>query len=230
MSVSAEMWKQIVSGGDAAPARKLPTPAAAARLGSLVNPTAFSLVHQLFFPTATLRRTSVLFAAVDAHSKAATLCEQVAIALSQISGEMVGIVEASSALERNPWIKRGIPTGFGRGLWQAYSSRLAERVWRIPTALLGNERGGKRDSTCDGFKELRSTFGYFMFSAAINESEIPALCSLCEAAVLVVTANVTRREAALRAKEQLQRQGVTLLGTVLDQRTLPIPESIYRRL
>jgi len=111
MSVSAEMWKQIVAGGDAAPARKLPTPAAAARLGSLVNPTAFSLVHQLFFPTATLRRTSVLFAAVDAHSKAATLCEQVAIALSQVSGEMVGIVEASSALERNPWIKGGSRPG-----------------------------------------------------------------------------------------------------------------------
>jgi hypothetical protein len=230
MSVSAEMWKQIVSGTDTVPARKPSTPAATAPLGSLANAPTFSLMHQLFFPTATLRRTSVLFAAADAHSKAATLCEQVAIALSQVSGEMVGIVEASSALERNPWIRRGIPTGFGRGLWQAYSSRLAESVWRIPTALLGNERGGKRDSTCDGFKELRSTFGYFLFSAAINESEIPILCSLCEAAVLVLTANVTRRESALRAKEQLQRQRVTLLGTVLDQRTLPIPESIYRRL
>jgi hypothetical protein len=230
MSVSAEMWKQIVSGTDAVHARKSPKPAATARLGNLANAPAFSLMYQLFFPTATLRRTSILFAAADADSKTATLCEQVAIALSQVSGEMVGIVQASSALERNPWIKKGIPTGFGRGLWQAYSARLAEGVWRIPTALLGNERSGKRDSTCDGLKELRSTFGYFLFSAAINESEIPALCSVCEAAVLVLTANVTRREAALRAKELLQRQGLTLLGTVLNQRTLPIPESIYRRL
>ncbi|PYV47678.1 MAG: hypothetical protein DMG92_15785, partial [Acidobacteria bacterium] len=78
--------------------------------------------------------------------------------------------------------------------------------------------------------ELRSTFGFFLLSAAVDESDTPALCSLCEAAVLVLTANVTRREAALRAKEQLQRQGVTLLGTVLDQTKLPIPELIYRRL
>jgi Mrp family chromosome partitioning ATPase len=59
---------------------------------------------------------------------------------------------------------------------------------------------------------------------------MPSLCNLCEAAVLVLTANITRREAAIKAKEQLLRQGVTLLGTVLDQRTMPIAESIYRRL
>jgi hypothetical protein len=226
MSVSAEMWKQIVSATDVVPG-KLRKPGVSA---TLANGPAFSLMHQLFFPTATLRRTSVLFAAADAHSKAATLCDQVAIALSQVSSEMVGIVEASSAIERNPWIKRGIPSGFGGGLWQAYSSRLAERVWRIPTALLGNERNGKSNSPVDRLKELRSTFGYFLFSAAIDESEMPALCSMCEAAVLVVTANVTRREAALTAKQQLQRHRVMLLGTVLDQRTLPIPELIYRRL
>lgn len=230
MSVSAELWKQIVSDPDALPARKPHTPAATARPGSISNPPAFSLMHQLFFPTMALRRTAVLLAAADAHTKASRLSEQIAIVLSRVSGETVGIVEASSALERNPWIKTGIPTGFGRGLWQAYSSRVAERVWRIPTALLANERSGKRDSACDGLEELRSTFGFFLFSAAIDESDIQVLCNSCEAAVLVLTANVTRREAALRAKEQLLRRGVTLLGTVLDQRTLPIPESIYRRL
>ncbi len=230
MSVSAQMWRYIVPGAEVVPAHKPPTPAAAARAGRLASTSAFSLMHQLFCPTATIRRTSVLFAAADADSKATSLCEQVAIVLSQFSGEMVGIVEASSAVERNPWMKKGIPATFGRGLWQAYSSRLAEYVWRIPAALLGNEQSGKQDSMCDGLKELRSTFGYFLFSAAVNESDTPALCKLCDAAVLVLTANVTRREAALRAKEQLIHQGVRLLGTVLDQRKFPIPESIYQRL
>jgi Mrp family chromosome partitioning ATPase len=46
----------------------------------------------------------------------------------------------------------------------------------------------------------------------------------------VLTANMTRREAARRAQEQLVRQGVTVLGVVLDERKLPIPEPIYRRL
>ena len=230
MSISAQMWKLIASGTDV-PGRKLPMPAdATARLGNLHDAPAFSLMHHLFFPSATVRRTSILFAAADARSKASALCEQLAIALSKVSGETIGVVEACSAMNRNPWMKKGMPSNFGRGLWQVYSSRISERVWRIPPALVGNECRANREPTYDGLGELRSTFKYFLFSASINESETPILCNLCEAAVLVLTANVTRRETALRAKEQLLRQGVTLLGTVLDQRTLPIPESIYRRL
>ena len=230
MSFSAQMWRQIGSGTNVS-GRKPPVPFnGTGRLGNLSDAPAFSLMHQLFFPSATLKRTSILFAAADAHSKASALCEQMAIALSKVSGEMVGIVEACPTFGRNPWVKKGMPSSFGRGLWQVYSSRLSEGVWRIPPALLGNECNGNPDSTCDGLKELRSTFKYFLFSASINESETPILCKLCEAAVLVLTANVTRRETALSAKEQLLRQGVTLLGAVLDRRTLPIPESVYRRL
>jgi hypothetical protein len=158
------------------------------------------------------------------------LSEKIAVSLAQVSGGMVGIIESASPLLRNPWQDKGLPVGFGRGLWQMYSSRLAERVWQIPITLLGREPDEKQGSTCDRLKELRSSFDYFLLSAAIDDSEMPNLCNLCEAAVLVLTANVTRREAAVKAKEQLLRQGVTLLGTVLDQRTMPIPESIYRRL
>ena len=100
----------------------------------------------------------------------------------------------------------------------------------VPMALLGHEPNEERGSTCDGLKGLRSAFDYFLLSAAINDSGMPGVCNLCDAAVLVITANITRREAAVKAKEQLLRHGVTLLGMVLDQRTMPIPESIYRRL
>lgn len=230
MSITAQMWKQIVPDTDISGRKLLAAPNAKARLGNLSDAPEFSLMHQLFSPGGTLRRTSILFAAADACSKASELCEQIAVALSKVSGEMVGIVEACSTVDRNPWMKKGMPSSFGRGLWQVYSSRLSESVWRIPPALLSNEFSGSRESTSDGLKELRNTFKYFLFSASINESETPILCNLCEAAVLVLTADVTRRETALRAKEQLLRQGVTLLGTVLDQRTLPIPESLYRRL
>jgi hypothetical protein len=143
---------------------------------------------------------------------------------------MVGIIQSASPPQRNPWKEKGLPTGFSRGLWQMYSSRIAERVWQIPSTLVSREVIPDRDATLDRLKELRGAFDYFVLSTAIDDSEMPGLCNLCEAAVLVLTANVTRREAAFKAKQQLLRQGVTLLGTVLDQRTLPIPESIYRRL
>lgn len=230
MSVGAQVWKHIIPAATPALHRKPPTAVPAPRVANAQNEPTFALMHQLFFPSATLRRTSVLLAAVDTPSKASSLGEKIAVGLAQLSGGMVGIIESASPLERNPWEGKGLPVGFGRGLWQMYSSRLAERVWQIPITLLGHEPNEKRGVTYDGLKELRSAFDYFVLSAAIYDSEMPSFCNLCEAAVLVLTANVTRREAAVKAKEQLLRQGVTLLGTVLDQRTMPIPESIYRRL
>jgi hypothetical protein len=230
MSVGAQVWKHIIPGANSVIHRKPPTAVPAPRLVNSQTEPVFALMHQLFFPSATLRRTSILLAAADAESKASSLGEKMAVGLAQVSGGMVGIIESASQLQRNPWKGKKLPVGFGRGLWQMYSSRLAERVWQIPVTLLGHEPDEKRSSTCDRLKELRSSFDYFLLSAAIKDCETPSLCNLCDAAVLVLTANVTRREAALNAKEQLLRQGVTLLGTVLDQRTMPIPESIYRRL
>lgn len=230
MSVGVPAWRHILPGASPAPPRKPPTPVPAPRPVNTQNEPGFALMHQLFFPSATLRRTSILLAAADATSKASSLGEKIAVHLAQVSGGMVGVIASASPLQRNPWEGKALPVTFGRGLWQMYSSRLAERVWQIPAALLGHERNESRGSTCDGLKELRGAFDYFLLSAAIDDSEMPGLCTLCDAAVLVLTANVTRRPAALTAKDQLLRQGVTLLGTVLDQRTLPIPESIYRRL
>jgi hypothetical protein len=228
MSVGAQVWKHIIPGANPVHHRKPPTAVPAPRVANAQNEPTFALMHQLFFPSTTLRRTSVLLAAADMPSKASSLGEKIAVGLAQVSGGMVGIIESASPLERNPWEGKGLP--IGRGLWQMYSARVAERVWKIPSTLIGQEPNEKRGSTCDRLTELRCAFDYFLLSAAINDSEMPSLCNLCEAAVLVLTANVTRREAAVKAKEQLLRQGVTLLGTVLDQRTMPIPESIYRRL
>ena len=48
--------------------------------------------------------------------------------------------------------------------------------------------------------------------------------------VLVVQANSTRREAARKGKESLDSANVRLLGVVLNERTFPIPEVLYRKI
>jgi Mrp family chromosome partitioning ATPase len=48
--------------------------------------------------------------------------------------------------------------------------------------------------------------------------------------VLVLEANSTRRVAARKAKQALEASSVRVLGTVLNNRTFPIPEKIYRML
>jgi Mrp family chromosome partitioning ATPase len=93
--------------------------------------------------------------------------------------------------------------------------------------LLRDECGNPTSKTLN---EIRREFPYLVLSAGIGDADLQVFCRACEAAVLVITANITRREAALKAKEELVRCGVNLLGAILDQRKFPIPESLYRRL
>jgi Mrp family chromosome partitioning ATPase len=60
--------------------------------------------------------------------------------------------------------------------------------------------------------------------------EAVLLGQLSDGVLLVLEANTTRRAAAQRAKSVLESSQVRLLGTVLSERTFPIPESLYRRL
>ena len=56
------------------------------------------------------------------------------------------------------------------------------------------------------------------------------MAEAADGVVLVVTANRTRRAVALGAAQALLAAGARVLGTVLADRTFPIPETIYRRL
>ena len=47
--------------------------------------------------------------------------------------------------------------------------------------------------------------------------------------VMGLKANSSRRESAKRALDELQAAKVRVLGAVLNQRTFPIPESIYHK-
>jgi len=53
---------------------------------------------------------------------------------------------------------------------------------------------------------------------------------LSDGVILGLEAHRTRRIAARITKERLQAANVRLLGVVLNQRTFPIPEGIYRKL
>jgi len=82
------------------------------------------------------------------------------------------------------------------------------------------------------FAELRREFNYVLVSAPplSHEAEATMLGQLADGVVLVVEANQTRRESVRQVKEHLVSAQVQLLGAVLDQRTFPIPEFLYRKL
>jgi len=92
--------------------------------------------------------------------------------------------------------------------------------------LVGSDRMRLRLS------ELRSEFDYLLIDAAAmsvsNDSVILGRSS--DGVVLVLKANASRREWARRAVHELQTAKARVLGAVLNQRTFPIPEKIYKKL
>jgi Mrp family chromosome partitioning ATPase len=80
--------------------------------------------------------------------------------------------------------------------------------------------------------ELRKEFEYVLVDApALNAyADGLVLGPLSDGVVLVLEANVTRREAALRVAERMRDMRLKVLGAVLNKRTFPIPKSIYHRI
>jgi len=89
---------------------------------------------------------------------------------------------------------------------------------------------------CDRMKEriaeLRGEFDYLLIDAPPLNSYSDAMVfgRLADGVVLVLEANATRRETALRVADSLRVANIPLLGAVLNKRTFPIPAVLYKRL
>jgi polysaccharide biosynthesis transport protein len=88
------------------------------------------------------------------------------------------------------------------------------------------------DSVRARLNELYSQFDYVLFDVAALSvcNDAIVLGRTADGVVLVVRANSSRRERAIKAVEDLKTAKVETLGAVLNQRTFPIPDAIYKYL
>jgi Mrp family chromosome partitioning ATPase len=80
--------------------------------------------------------------------------------------------------------------------------------------------------------ELSKEFDYVLIDAPPVSSYADAvlLGQMADGVILVVEANSTRRGTARMVKETFEGAKVRLLGAILNNRTFPIPEALYRKL
>jgi len=80
--------------------------------------------------------------------------------------------------------------------------------------------------------ELRREFQYVLILAppAAQYGDAALLGQETDGVILILESNQTRRETARIAAQNLTAAKVQVLGAVLNNRTFPIPESIYRKL
>lgn len=200
------------------------------------------LVQRLFvLPGPAKTPGALAFCGVERGAGCSWICARCGEALAaQVTGS-VCIVDANL---RQPSLHRYFQFEIENGLADAMQDSRplaslarqigADNLWLITAGSLANEPTGALNPARlrARFSELRSKFDYLLIDtpAMASFSDAILLAQVADGAVLVVGSHSTRREAARAAKDNFDASGVPVLGVVLNKRTYPIPEALYRRL
>jgi Mrp family chromosome partitioning ATPase len=197
---------------------------------------------QLVFPEAAQNAPRVaLFSRLDDGAGCAAISARTAEILAARGEGPVCVVDAdflSPSLHHYFGVENG--RGFAEATLEpspihAFVKQIPEPdLWLLPAGKTSTELSFHE--IADGLRvridELRGAFRYVVIHGARLRLEGGAMLMSrwTDGVVLILEANTTPRDSAKRAKEILQAAKVSLLGVVLNNRTFPIPEAIYRRL
>ncbi len=198
------------------------------------------LVQRLFSQTSDIVGPKMVsFSGIARDDRSSWICARSAEGLAEQSNGTVCVVDANL---RSPQLHNHFAVANHFGLTEALSRKGpirdfaipmgGDNLWLIPSGAVRPGNHPAMEHYRERFDELRETFDHILVSAPAfsRETDATSLGQLADGVVLIVEANCSRRETVRRAKEQLESAHVRLLGAVLDQRTFPIPEKLYRRL
>ncbi|HTX16007.1 MAG TPA: CpsD/CapB family tyrosine-protein kinase [Candidatus Baltobacteraceae bacterium] len=211
-------------------------------IDQLAREESFHLIQRIFFLQTQTPPRVVVFAGIDHGNGCSRICSQAAEALEGNSRGTVCLVDANF---RTPSLSRVFNTtnhhGFsdslaGEGPIRSFAKPLhTDSLWLLSSgSLAGGDSHGLLNSVRlkARFEELRNEFDYVLVDAPplTHYSDAIALARVADGFVLVLEANSTRREAAVRISENLRAAQIRVLGAVLNKREFPIPDALYRKL
>ncbi len=199
------------------------------------------LVQRVFGAPRSNAPRAVVFSGVESGSGCSWVCACTSKVLAAQVKERVCMVDANL---HAPYLHRYFGVENLPGLTEAVlQSRpiadFAQSIGRNNLWLLSSGNTASNLSTLMTSKalqsrmmELRAQFDYVLIdSPPINAyADAIILGQLADGAILVLESSHTRREAALKAKQNVEAAKVPLLGVVLNKRTYPIPNLVYRLL
>jgi capsular exopolysaccharide synthesis family protein len=207
-------------------------------LASIAREEQVKLVQRVFLAGQPTPKV-VVFSGIEGGNGCSRVCAESAMVLAAQTSASVCLVDSDL---RSPTLHRyfGLDNreGFAEAMLELgpirdFSRRLADgNLWIMtsgvhtpdPHALLTSETLRTR------LKELREAFDFVLLDAPpLNPyADATKLGSLADGVILVMGANSTRREAARKAKEDLKAANAKILAAVLNRRTFPIPEPLYK--
>lgn len=184
-----------------------------------------ALVQQLFLQHEP-RVRHVGFAALEPDASVGPLCLQVARSLAESGTKDIGLIDAQLRSDGLPAQLHLQDHAGGDAPWV-----VAPRLWLVPRRnWLDGGAAQVWDSSLTRLRTAASEFDYSVVCFDPFSWVTSRISQTCDGLVLVVTANRTRRHVAARMRDQLTKAKVPLLGAVLAERRLPVPEGLYRKL
>jgi Mrp family chromosome partitioning ATPase len=184
---------------------------------------------------------TVVFAGIDRGVGCSRICVETARILAASTSGSVCLVDANLRTPSLPGFlgapnHRGLVTSLLEdGEIRSFAQQLEpSNLWLLSAGTLDSQSPSLLNS--DRLKlrlqELRKEFLYVLFDApALNlYADALALGGVAEGLVVVLQADSTRRESALKGLQTLREARINVLGAVLNRRSFPIPNFVYRRL
>lgn len=195
------------------------------------------LIQRMFLSGGRNAPKQIVLFGVDEESGSSSICARVGRTLAANSSLPICLVDANL---RSPRLSRLFGVDEKRA-FAATSDPLREQcvmaannLWLAgPNILADNSRVLLPLSEIkERLAQLRKMFEYLLIDAPGTSvsGDAQLLGQVADASILVIEANKTRRLSARNAKATLDAAGIRLLGTVLHNRSFPIPECLYRKL
>ncbi len=206
-----------------------------------IEPEIFGLVQRLFLLARDRAPRCVVFFAPGPAPEGGSVCVRAAEALSAHTTGSVCLVDANFSaptmhdlysIENNIGLSEALVQ---TGPLESYAHQVQEsNLTVIPAGsnLLAWMSALASETARQRIAELRSRFDFVLIEASVNSSLNSAvmLGQFADGAVVVVEADVTRREVARSLIDELSAANICVLGTVLNNRRFPIPERLYQAL
>lgn len=201
----------------------------------------FKLVQRIFLGKPESIFRTVAFAGIDRGNGCSRICLEVARILAANTPRSVCLVDANL---RSPSLHGFLGIQHGRGLVNSlheegdirtFAKELKpSNLWLLSVGTYGPDSPSllNSDRLKARLQELREEFEYVLIDTPALNLYVDALTlgRIAEGVVVVVQADSTRRESALKGLQALRESQIKVLGAVLNRRTFPIPGFVYRRL
>lgn len=205
--------------------------------GDIRSEEILRLIRSVFLSANGHAPRQVVFCGVTGESGSSSVCARVGRALAVNGSKSVCVVDANARSHRLSTIfgcNGATSSSDGSASARERCVPVGDNLWLAGVGLLGDDSGTllSADELKHRIAQLHGSFDYLLIDApgASVSGDAAILGQIVGAAILVVEANSTRRLTARNAKVALETAGVRLLGSVLHNRTFPIPEKLYQRL